>query len=279
MPPSCWVGRLPGCPPRPGRGGSGCAPTPATSPENWPGRHCWPGSSSPSGRGGSRRGGASGAATAWTDAIDITGAQVAIAGYCPDWWPAATRLLIRRVALDVTAGQVSADPRARRRRTLHPDQRALPLAELATADAVYAYSFVVTNLDVSTPVQAAAVEHWYRHRTSIENIFKDAKLGAALRHLPSGYPQVNTAWMWAALLAANIAGWLHQLTATVEPGGRLLGHGVRGGQAMIATLRHRLIRIPARLIRHAHHVELRLPPKHDLLNEVLTRIRALPTTS
>ena len=37
----------------------------------------------------------------WTDAIDMTGAQVAVADYCPDWWPAATRLLIRRVRLDV----------------------------------------------------------------------------------------------------------------------------------------------------------------------------------
>jgi hypothetical protein len=35
----------------------------------------------------------------WTDAIDMDGAQVAVAQYCPDWWPAATRLLIRRVRL------------------------------------------------------------------------------------------------------------------------------------------------------------------------------------
>ena len=70
----------------------------------------------------------------WTDAIDMPGAQVAVADYCPDWWPASTQLLIRRVRLDVTT-QVSADPRARRRRTLHPDQRALPLAELADLDA------------------------------------------------------------------------------------------------------------------------------------------------
>ena len=52
------------------------------------------------------------AETDWTDAIDMTNAQVAIAEYCPDWWPAATRLLIRRVRLDVSAGQVSADLRA-----------------------------------------------------------------------------------------------------------------------------------------------------------------------
>jgi hypothetical protein len=56
----------------------------------------------------------------WTDAIDMTDAQAAVAEYCPDWWPAATRLLIRRVALDVSAGQVSADPRARRRRPCTP---------------------------------------------------------------------------------------------------------------------------------------------------------------
>ena len=76
-----------------------------------------------------------------------------------------------------------------------------------------ATSFILTNLDVSTPDKAAAVEHWYRHRTTIENIFRDSKHGAALRHLPSGYPQVNTAWMWGALLAASMAAWLHQLTA------------------------------------------------------------------
>lgn len=90
----------------------------------------------------------------WVDAIDMIGAQVAVAQYCPDWWPAATRLLIRRVAL--APEQVSADARSRRRRTLHPAQRALPIAELADLDTVYGYSFIVTNPDVSTPEQAAA---------------------------------------------------------------------------------------------------------------------------
>jgi hypothetical protein len=110
-------------------------------------------------------------------------------------------------------------------------------------------------------------------------MFRDAKHGAALRHLPSGYPEVNRAWMWGALLAASLTGWLHQLTARASPDGRLLGHGVRDGQAMIATLRHRLIRVPARLVRHAGRLTLRLPPGHHLLAEVLARIRALPATS
>jgi hypothetical protein len=109
------------------------------------------------------------AEAAWADAVDMTGAQVAVADYRPDWWPANTHLLIRRVRL--APDQVSADPRSRRRRTLHPDQRALPIPELEAAEAIYAYSFILTNLDVSPAAKAAAVEHWYRHRTSIENVF------------------------------------------------------------------------------------------------------------
>ena len=78
---------------------------------------------------------------------------------------------------------------------------------------IYAYSFICTNIDVSTPAKAAAVEHWYRHRTSIENIFRDSKHGAALRHLPSGHEQVNTAWMWASLIATAVAAWLRRAAA------------------------------------------------------------------
>jgi Transposase DDE domain group 1 len=211
---------------------------------------------------------------AWHDTIDMDNAQVAVAGYGPDWWPANTRLLVRRVALD--PAQVSADPRSRRRRTLHPDQRGMLFPDLAAQPAIYAYSFILTNLDVSSPDLAAAAEHWYRHRTTVENIFRDSKLGAALRHLPSGYPPVNLAWMWGALLAASMAAWLHQLTAITAGEDILAGHGVRGGKAMIATLRWRLIAVPGRLIRHARHLVLRLPPGHYLLPEVLARLRQLP---
>src|SRR5271157_306042 len=211
---------------------------------------------------------------AWRDAIDMDNAQVAVSPYRPAEWPQDTVLLIRRVRLDPE--QVSADPRSRRRRTLHPGQRALPIPELEAEPAIYAYSFILTNRDVSTPARAVACEHWYRHRTSIENIFRDSKHGAALRHLPSGYEQVNTAWMWASLIAAAVAAWLHQLTGLISGGELLEGHGTRGGKAMIATLRRVLIAIPARLVRHARHLVLRLPPGHSLLPEILARLRELP---
>ena len=83
---------------------------------------------------------------AWRDAIDMANAQVAVSPYRPADWPEDTVLLVRRVKLD--PDQVSADPRSRRRRTLHPDQRALPIPELEQEPVIYAYSFICTNLDV-----------------------------------------------------------------------------------------------------------------------------------
>jgi hypothetical protein len=84
--------------------------------------------------------------------------------------------------------------------------------------------------------------------------------------------------MWGALLAANIAAWCHQLTGVLADDDTAIaaGHGVRGGKAMIATLRQRLIAIPARLIRHARSLTLRPAPGHrDLLLMILDRLRAL----
>ena len=42
---------------------------------------------------------------------------------------------------------------------------------------------------------AAAIAAWLHQLTGLT--FRDRKHGAALRHLPSGHEQVNTAWMWA----------------------------------------------------------------------------------
>jgi len=64
----------------------------------------------------------------------------------------------------------------------------------------------------------------------------------------SAAPRIGL-WMRGALLAASMAAWLHQqLTATTRGETILEGHGVRGGKAMIATLRHRLIGVSGRLM-------------------------------
>jgi hypothetical protein len=201
---------------------------------------------------------------AWFPAIGMEHAEVAVCDYIPDWWPADTACLVRRVRIPTEA--VSADPRARRRRTIPTDQ--LVLALDGKVDHVYGYSFILTNLDVSTEEKIAALEWWYRHRTDIEALNRDSKHGAALRHMPSGDQAVNTVWMWAALLATAISAWLQELTGIDRGNGR----GRRG----ITRLRRELFCVPARVVRHARRVELRLPPGPQLLTVVLTRLRALP---
>ena len=75
----------------------------------------------------------------------------------------------------------------------------------------------------------------------------------------------HTRWLWLknwSNLSATQRSELHRLMR--PSAGQLLGHGIREGQAMIATLRHKLIRVPARLIHHAGALTLRLPPGYQL---------------
>jgi hypothetical protein len=202
---------------------------------------------------------------AWRRAKRMRGAQVAVCDYAPAGWPPGTACVVRRVK--VRATDISTDPRARRRRTIPKDQLALALD--GVVGHVYAYSFIATNLDVSTPAKAVAVEAWHRMRTDIEDRIRDAKHGAALRHLPSASRAANTVWMWGALLAVNLSAWLQELAGLDTGDGR--------GRAHLGTLRHRLLTVPARLVRHAGQVTLRLPPGHQLLAQVLARLRRLPT--
>jgi len=170
----------------------------------------------------------------------------------------------------VDAEEISADPRSRRRRTIEAGQLALALEGAATH--AYAVSFIVTNIPANDhPGQHAGnaetileVEAWFRRRTDIEDRIREAKLGAALRHLPSGHHVVNTVWMWAALLAGNLSTLLQALTGIDEH-----------GRAHAARLRHQLLCVPARLVRHGRTLTLRLPPGDHLLPVVLTRIREL----
>jgi hypothetical protein len=209
---------------------------------------------------------------AWVDAIGMPGAQVAAVEYTPAGWPEHTYTIVRRVRVD--AEQISADPRSRRRRTIDPDQLALALD--GTATHAYAVSFIVTNIPANdrpgdTTGNAESiieVEAWFRRRTDIEDRIREAKLGAALRKLPSGHRAVNTVWMWAALLAGNLSTLLQALTGLDE-----------GGRAHAPRLRDELLCVPARLVRHGRRLTLRLPPGNHLLPVVLTRIRGLATAA
>lgn len=210
--------------------------------------------------------------TAWVDAIGMAGAQVAATDYAPAGWPDGTYTIVRRVRVE--AEDISADPRSRRRRTIDKNQLALALE--GTATHAYAVSFIVTNIpandrpgDTPRGVESILeVQAWFRRRTDIEDRIREAKLGAALRKLPSGNQAVNTVWMWAALLAGNLSVLLQALTGIDEH-----------GRAHAARLRHELLCVPARLVRHGRRLTLRLPPGDHLLPIVLTRIRQLGTAA
>jgi len=205
---------------------------------------------------------------AWADAIGMLGAQVAAVDYAPTGWPQDTYTIVRRVRVD--AEEISADPRSRRRRTIEAGQLALALE--GTATHAYAVSFIVTNIPANDrpgqhPGNAETileVEAWFRRRTDIEDRIREAKLGAALRKLPSGDRAVNTVWMWAALIAGNLSTLLQALTKIDQH-----------GRAHAARLRHELLCVPARLVRHAGSLTLRLPPGDHLLPVVLARVRDL----
>lgn len=182
---------------------------------------------------------------AWTKAKGME-AEVAECDYVPLGWPPGTRTICRRVK--ITADELSADPRSRRRRTIDPNQlRLLIDGEVGYA---YAYSFIVTNLTGDI----VEIEAWFRARALVEEMLKDSKLGLSMRHMPSGYEAVNALWMWAALLALNVSSWLQAIT----------GHDKHDGRAHGKRLRRELICVPARVTSHARRIEVHPSPEDAL---------------
>lgn len=180
----------------------------------------------------------------WQEAHGMA-AAVAECDYRPHGWPVGTRCVVRRVTVGST--ELSGDTRSRRRRTIDPDQ--LALLKEGEIGFAYAYSFILTTLDWT----AVEIESWFRMRALVEEKIKDAKLGAALRHLPSGYAAVNRTWMWSAFLALNTSTWIQSLCG--------LDSGP-DGRAHAKRLRRELITVPARVLRHAHSLVLRVAPEH-----------------
>ncbi|MCA1678744.1 MAG: IS1380 family transposase, partial [Actinobacteria bacterium] len=207
---------------------------------------------------------------AWTDALDMVGAQVAETTYRPGGWQhEPLRLIVRRVAF--RAEQIARLRGSRRLATIHPDQLQMVLD--GQIDSVYGYSFILTD----HPHQHTAwVEHHHRHRAQIEERLKDTKSGQALRHLPSADINANRVWMTAALLALNITAWICDLSPAAAASGRAPARTPLRRHAH--TLRRILFNIPARIIRSARRITLRLPAGHrhaDTLQRTLDAVYAL----
>jgi hypothetical protein len=95
--------------------------------------------------------------SAWTDALEMPGAQVADTTYRPAGWRhEPLRLIVRRVAFSA-AKIADGSLNARRRKTIHPEQLALALDGELTS--VFGYSFITDIADQP----AVWVEHFHRH--------------------------------------------------------------------------------------------------------------------
>jgi hypothetical protein len=126
------------------------------------------------------------------------------------------------------------------------------------------HAFITNRSD-----ELATVEAEHRQHAVVELAIRDHKDGP-LRHAPSGHYAANAAWCVIAALAANLARWVTLLG---------LKHATPQAQA---TLRRRLLVVPARLVRHAGRRTLRLParwPWQQAWIECLTRLRGLPQLS
>jgi hypothetical protein len=201
---------------------------------------------------------------AWEDAIDMRGAQVAELPFTPEGWKhERLRLIVRRVP--VTAAELLAgSPKARRRKTIPPEQLQMVLD--GQLDSTYAYSFIVTDIPAEE-LSAVEVEHFHRQRAQIEERFKDLKLGQALRHLPSGKLAANRLWLCCALLALNITAWVCDISPAAGASGNAPEDTPLRRHAK--TLRRILFCVPGRIVRTARRIIVRLPdgfPHYETFN-------------
>src|SRR3954454_12572068 len=111
-----------------------------------------------------------------------------------------------------------------------------------------------------------AADKTHRGHAIIEQVHADLKNGA-LPHLPSGSFSANAAWLVLAVIAFNLT----RTAATIT------GRGL--AKATTATIRRKLITVPARVASSARRVSLHLPtawPWEAAWTELLTRVCGPP---
>ena len=124
--------------------------------------------------------------------------------------------------------------------------------------------FTTTEPDV---LDTVAADKAHRQHAVIEQVHADLK-DSALAHLPSGDFAANAAWLVLAVMAFNLT----RAAATMA------GNGLQ--KAKTATIRRKLITVPARLASSARRLTLHLPvawPWENPWQDLFTRIADPPT--
>jgi hypothetical protein len=96
-------------------------------------------------------------------------------------------------------------------------------------------------------LDTVAADQTHRRHAIIENVHADLK-ASALAHLPSGVFNANAAWLVCAVMAFNLT----RAAATVT-------HTPALAKAATATIRRKLIHVPARIATSARRLRLHLP--------------------
>ena len=97
-----------------------------------------------------------------------------------------------------------------------------------------------------SPLVMLQAEADHRHHAIIEQVIADLK-GGPLAHLPSGKFNANGAWLVLAAMAFNLTRAAGALASQFH------------AKATTATIRRQLINVPARPVRSARRIHLRLP--------------------
>ena len=139
--------------------------------------------------------------------------------------------------------------------------RPTPGSQLAM-NVVHDYHAIFTNRTGDT----LDIEADHRAHAVVELAIRDLKAGG-LAHVPSGVFFANAAWLGLAVVAHNLGRWT------------LKSAGARWARATVATLRRKLISMPARLVHTARRLKLRAPtgwPWANAYHTAMARIAAIP---
>ena len=123
--------------------------------------------------------------------------------------------------------------------------------------------FTTSDLDTVT------ADKVHRGHAIIEQVFADLK-GSALAHLPSGRFAANSAWLVLASIAFNLT----RAAGTIAGGPH--------ARATTATIRRRIINVPARIASSARRLTLHLPtrwPWQDAWETIIATAFGPPATA
>ena len=132
--------------------------------------------------------------------------------------------------------------------------------------------FTTTDPDVLATV---AADQAHRHHAIIEQVHADLK-NSALAHLPSGKFTANAAWLVLAVIAFNLTRAAAIMASGATPQTSKLA------KATTATVRRKLIAVPARVASSARRITLHLPhawPWHEAWTRLFDRVADPPATA